>query len=111
MEEIFLYVPDTGLDATFFIGSSHGTSPWLEAAECCKVQVPRMKERLFAAGMHQHSRLGIIDEHLEWNTAHELEGILMGAQEVFGRLAETKLEVTKAAVAKHHDKERESSSG
>ena len=70
-----------------------------------------MKERLFAAGMHQHSRRGIIDEHLEWNTAQESEGILMGAQEVFGRLAETKLEVTKAAVAKHHDKERQSPPG
>ena len=70
-----------------------------------------MKERLFADCVRQHSGLGIIDEHLKWNTAQELEGILMGAQEVFGRLAETKLEVTKAAVAKHHDKERESSSG
>jgi hypothetical protein len=100
VEEIFLYVPDTGFDAPFFIWSSHGTSPWLEAVVCCKVQVARMKERLFAAGMQQHSRLGIIDNYLEWNTAQELEGILMGAQEVFGRLAETKLEVTKADASK-----------
>ena len=68
-----------------------------------------MKERLFAAGMLQHSGLGIVDEHLKWNTAQELEGVLMSAQEVFGRLAEAKLEVTQAAVAKHHDKERQSS--
>src|SRR5271165_3137418 len=63
-----------------------------------------MKERLFAAGMLQHSGLGIVDEHLKWNTAKELECVLMSAQEVFGRLAEAKLEVTQAAVAKHHDK-------
>jgi hypothetical protein len=60
-----------------------------------------MKKWLFAAGMLQRSGLGIIDEHLKWNITQELEGILMGAQEVFGSLAEAKLEVTKAAVAKH----------
>src|SRR3984893_364754 len=70
-----------------------------------------MKERLFAAGMRQHSGLGIIDEHLKWNTAQELEGVLMSAQEVFGRLAEAKFEVRQAAVAKHHDKERQSPPG
>ena len=106
-----LYVPDTGFDATFFIWPSYVTGPWLEAVVCCKVQVPRMKERLFTPGMVQHSGLGIVDEHFTWNTTQEFEGVLMSAQEVFGSLAETKLEVTKAAVAKHHDKERESSSG
>ena len=111
VEEIFLYVPDTRFDTAFFVWPSHGTSTWLEGVVCCKVQVARLKERLFPAGMLQHSRRGIVDEHLEWNTAQELEGILMGAQEVFGRLAQTKLEVTKAAVAKHHDKERESPPG
>jgi hypothetical protein len=43
-----------------------------------------MKERLFAAAMLQDRRLGIVDEHLKWNTTQELECILMGAQEVFG---------------------------
>ena len=44
-----------------------------------------MKERLFAAGMRQHSGIGIVDEHLKWNTAQEFEGVLMSAQEMFGR--------------------------
>ena len=35
----------------------------------------------------------------------------MSAQEVFGSLTEAKLDVTKATVAKHLDKERESPSG
>jgi hypothetical protein len=55
--------------------------------------------------MLQHSGLGIIDEHLNWNTAQELEGVLMSAQEVFGRLAEARLETREAAMAKHQDKE------
>jgi hypothetical protein len=38
----------------------------------------------FAAGMLQHSGLGIVDEHLKWNPAEEFEGVLMSAQEVFG---------------------------
>ena len=70
-----------------------------------------MKERFFADGMVQHGGLGIVDEHFKWNTAQEFEGVLMSAQEVFGSLTEAKLEVTKAAVAKHHDKEGESPLG
>src|ERR1700737_697050 len=111
VEEILLYVPDTGFDAAFFVWPSHVTSAWLEAVVCCKVEVPRMKERLFAAGMLQHGGLGIVDEHFKWNTAEEFEGVLMSAQEVFGSLTEAKLEITQAAVAKHHDKERESPPG
>ena len=34
-----------------------------------------------------------IDEHSKWNTAQELEGVLMSAQEVFGSLTEAKLDV------------------
>jgi hypothetical protein len=37
------------------------TSTWFEAVVCCKVQVPRMKELLFAAGMAQYRGLGIVD--------------------------------------------------
>jgi hypothetical protein len=70
-----------------------------------------MKERLFAAGMVQHVGLGIVDEHFTRNTAGEFEGVLMSAQEVFGSLTKAKLEVTKAAVAKRHDKEGESPPG
>src|SRR6516162_2772747 len=111
VEEIFLYVPDTGFDAAFFVWPSHVTSTWLEAVVCCKIEVSGMKERLFAAGMVQHGGLGIVDEYFKGNTAEELEGVLMSAQEVFGSFTETKLEVTKAAVAKHHDKEGESPPG
>lgn len=111
VEEIFLYVSDTGFDAAFFVWPSHVTSAWLETVVCCKVEVARMKERLFAAGVVQHSGLGIVDEHFKWNTTDKFEGVLMSLEEVFGSLTEAKLEVTKAAVAKHHDKERESSSG
>ena len=64
-----------------------------------------MKEWLFAAGMVQHGGLEIVDENLGGNTAEEFEGVLMSAQEVFGSLTEAKLEITQAAVAKHHDKE------
>src|SRR5437868_9323145 len=111
VEEIFLYIPDTGFHAPLFVWSSHVTSTWLEAVMCCKVQIPGMKERLFAEGMVQNGGLGIVDEHFKWNTADEFEGVLMSAQEVFGRLAKAELEVTKATVAKHHDKEGESPSG
>src|SRR5438105_15454360 len=70
-----------------------------------------MKERLFADGMVQDGGLGIVDEHFKWKTADEFEGVLMSLEEVFGSLTEAKLEVTKAAVAKHHDKEGESPPG
>jgi hypothetical protein len=79
VEEILLYVPDTGFDAAFFIWPSHVTSTWLEAVVCCKVEVPGMKERLFADCVLQHSGLGIVDEHLKWNSAQELECVLMSA--------------------------------
>src|SRR6266436_7656388 len=48
VEEIFLYVPDTGFHTAFFVWPSHVTSTWLEAVVCCKVQVARMKERPFS---------------------------------------------------------------
>src|SRR5260370_36779075 len=104
MDEMLLYVPGTGFDATFFIWPPQVTSTWLEAIVCCKVQVSRMKERPFAAGMLQHSGLGIIDEHLKWNTAEELECVLMGAKEAFGTLSKAKLEVTQGGVAWPHNK-------
>src|ERR1700737_2770898 len=109
VEEILLYVPDTRFDTAFFVWPSHVTSTWLEAVVCCKVQVPRMKERPFSGRMLEHSGLRIVDDNFGRNSAKKLEGVLMGAQEVFGSLAEAKLEVTQAAVAKHHNKEREPS--
>ena len=111
MEEIFFHVPDTGFDEAFFVWPSDVTSTRLEAVVCCKVKVSRMKERLFADGMVQHGSLGIVDDYFKWNTAQEFEGVLMSLEEVFGSLTEAKLEITKAAVAKHHDKEGESPPG
>src|SRR5271165_268241 len=61
VEEVFLYVPDTGFHTAFFVWPSHVTSTWLEAVVCCKVQVARMKERLFSSRMLEHSGLRIVD--------------------------------------------------
>jgi hypothetical protein len=61
VEEIFLYVPDTGFHAAFFVWPSHVTSTWLEAVVCCKVQVARMKERPFSGRMLEHCGLRIVD--------------------------------------------------
>src|SRR5208283_1428490 len=56
-----IYVPDTGFHTAFFVWPSHVTSTWLEAVVCCKVQVARMKERLFSSRMLEHSGLRIVD--------------------------------------------------
>jgi len=69
-----------------------------------------MKERFFTAWMLQDGSLGVVDEHTGWDTVKKLEGVLMSLQEVFGSLFEAELDVAQAAVAKHHDKEREPSS-
>ena len=60
-----------------------------------------MKERPFSGRMLEHSGLRIVDEHFGRNTAEKLQSVLMSGQEVLGRFAEAKLEVTQAAVAKH----------
>src|SRR5580700_170124 len=93
VEEIFLYVPDTGFDATFFIGSSHGTSPWLEAVVCCKVQVSRMKERPFSSRMVEHSGLRIVDENFGRDSANKLQSVLVSGQEVLCRFAQGKFDI------------------
>jgi hypothetical protein len=61
VEEIFLYVPDTGFDAAFFIWPSHVAGAWLEAVVCRKVEVPSMKERLFTDCVLQDGGLGVVD--------------------------------------------------
>src|SRR5262249_31672903 len=60
--------------------------------------------------MLQDGCLGVVDKYFGWDTAKKLEGVLMGLEEVFGSLFEAELDVAQAAVAKHHDKEREPSS-
>src|SRR5260221_1515801 len=111
MEEVFFYIPNPGFDAPFFVWLSHITGARFKAVVCGKVEVSRVKERLFSAGMLQHSRLWVVDEYFGWNTAKNLEGVLMSLQEVFGRLTQAELDVAHATVAKHHDKEGESSPG
>jgi len=61
--------------------------------------------------MLQDGCLGVVDKHFGWDTAKKLEGVLMGLEEVFGSLAQAELDVNQAAVAKHHDKERQSPPG
>src|ERR1700750_1332141 len=74
---------------------------------CCKVQVPRMKERPFPSRMLKHCRLRIVDDNFGRNSAKILQSVLVSGQEVLCRFAEAKLEVTQAAVAKHRHKEGE----
>src|SRR5262249_41587806 len=61
--------------------------------------------------MLQDGCLGVVDKYFGWDTAKKLEGVLMGLEEVFGSLAQAELDVNQAAVAKHHDKERQSPPG
>src|ERR1700736_1274341 len=109
VEEIFLYIPDTGFDAAFFVWPSHVTSTWLEAVVCCKVEVPGMKERRFSARMLEHSGLRIVDDNFGRNSAKKLQSVLVSGQEVLCRFAQGKLDIAQSAVTKHHDKEREPS--
>src|SRR5271169_6779629 len=109
VEEIFLYVPDTGFDTAFFVWPSHVTSTWLEAVVCCKVQVPRMKERPFSSRMLEHCGLRIVDEDFGRNSAKKLQSVLVSGQDVLCRFAQAKLGIAQTAVAKHHDKEGETS--
>src|SRR6266436_2649396 len=109
VEEIFLYVPDTGFHTAFFVWPSHVTSTWLEAVVCCKVQVARMKERPFSGRMLEHSGLRIVDDNFGRNSAKKLQSVLVSGQEVLCRFAQGKLDIAQSAVTKHHDKEREPS--
>src|SRR2546430_2075303 len=111
MEEVLFDVPDPGFDAPFFVRLSHITGARLKAVVSCKIEISGMKERLFTAWMLQHRSLGVVDEHFGWNTAQELEGVLMSLEEVFGSLSQAELDVTQPAIAKHHDKEGESPPG
>jgi hypothetical protein len=70
-----------------------------------------MKERPFPNRMLEHSGLRIVDDNFGRNSAKKLQSVLVSSQEVLCRFAEAKLEVTQAAVAKHHDKERQSPPG
>ena len=87
VEEIFLYVPDTRFDTAFFIWPSHVTSTWLEAVMCCKVQVPRVKERPFSGRMFEHSSLRIVDDNFGRDSAKKLQSVLVSGQEVLCRFA------------------------
>jgi hypothetical protein len=109
VEEVFLYVPDTGFHTAFFVWPSHVTSPWLEAVVCCKVQVARLKERPFSSRMVEHSGLRIVDENFGRDSANKLQSVLVSGKEVLCRFAQGKLDIAQSAVAKHHDKEREPS--
>src|SRR5208282_2532991 len=104
-----IYVPDTGFHTAFFVWPSHVTSTWLEAVVCCKVQVARMKERLFSSRMLEHSGLRIVDDNFGRNSAKKLQSVLVSGQEVLCRFAQGKLDIAQSAVAKHHDKEGEPS--
>ena len=68
-----------------------------------------MKERPFSSRMLEHCSLRIVDEDFVRHAAEKLQSVLVSGQEVLCRFAEAKLEVTQAAVAKHHDKEGEPS--
>ena len=70
-----------------------------------------MKERPFSSRMLEHCGLRIVDDNFGRNFAKKLQSVLVSGQEVLCRFAEAKLEVTQAAVAKHHDKERQSPPG
>ena len=108
-EEVFLYVADTAFDPTFFICLPYIAGAWFEAVVSSEVEVSRMKERPFPDGMMQHSSLKIVDEDFGRNPTEELQGILVGGQEVLGCFAQGKLDVAQPAVAEHHDKEGEPS--
>jgi hypothetical protein len=111
VEEIFLYVPNTGFDTAFFVWPSHVTSTWLEGVMCCKVQVPRVKERPCSGRMIEHSGLRIVDDNFGRDSAKKLQSVLVSGQEVLCRFAEARLDIAHSAVAKHHDKERQSPPG
>ena len=108
-EEVFLYVPDTAFDPAFFICFPYIAGAWFEAVVSSEVEVSRMKERPFPDGMMQHSSLKIVDEDFGRNPTEELQGILVGGQEVLGCFTQGKLDVAQPAVAEHHDKEGEPS--
>ena len=79
---------------------AHVTSTWLEAVVCCKVQVPRMKERPFSGRMLEHGGLRIVDDNFGRNSAKKLQSVLVSGQEVLCRFAKAKLEVTQADASK-----------
>src|SRR5271165_4997926 len=81
----------------------------LHPVVCCKVQVARMKERLFSSRMLEHSGLRIVDDNFGRNSAEKLQSVLVSGQEVLCRFAQGKLDIAQSAVAKHHDKEGEPS--
>src|SRR5215469_15559980 len=111
LKEVLFDIPNPGFDTPFFVRLSHITGPRFKAVVSGKIQIAGMKEWLFTAWMLQDSRLGVVNEHFFWDTAKELEGILMSLEEVFGSLFEAELKVAVAAVTQHHDEEGESPSG
>src|SRR5690348_4060250 len=61
VEEIFLYIPDTGFDAPFFVWLAYVAGAWLKTVVSGEVKISRMKERPFSSGMVEHSGLRIVD--------------------------------------------------
>src|ERR1700746_426274 len=61
--------------------------------------------------MLQDGCLGVVDKYFGRDTAKKLQGVLVSLEEVFGSLSQAELDVNQAAVAKHHDKERQSPPG
>src|SRR5258708_26946166 len=77
VEEIFLYVPDTGLHTAFFVWPSHVTSTRLEAEVCCKVQVAWMKKPPFSSRMLEHTGLRMVDDNFVRNAAQTFQSVLL----------------------------------
>src|SRR5260370_16574624 len=79
VEEIFLYVPDTGFHAAFFVWPSHVTSTWLEAVVCWKVQLARLKERPFSSRVLGRSGLRIVVGTFSRTSPYQLPPLLIVA--------------------------------
>ena len=68
-----------------------------------EVEVARIESSLVTVGMMEHGALEVIDEHDGRDPAEKLEGVLVGAQEMLGGLAESEFDINHAAVGQHHD--------
>src|ERR1700737_1645080 len=107
--KFFFTYPTPLSTRAFFVCSPYVAGAWFEAVVSSEVEVSRMKERPFPDGMVQHCSLKIVDEDFGRNPPEELQGILVGGQEVLRCFAQGKLDVAQPAVAEHHDKEGEPS--
>ena len=112
VEEIFFDIADTRFHPPLLVALALVAGNDGEAGMAGEIHVVGIEQRRLPGQAAQHRRLQVVDHDLLGHpVAEEGKGVLVAGEELLHALVERELHIQQAAVAEHHDEQRELAAG